>query len=63
MAPGAEVVMPASLDSCSVPHCLPHPLYLHKRVEAGVPQALPVCCCLKAQLVGASLDLLWCQEG
>lgn len=41
----------------------PSTLYLHKGVEALVPEALPVCCCLKVQLVGASLGLPWSQEG
>lgn len=41
----------------------PHTPYLHKGVEAGLPESLPVLSCLKMQLVGARLGLSRCQEG
>lgn len=45
------------------PSPAPRTPYLHKGVEAGVPQALPVRCRLKAQLVGAGPGLSRSQEG
>lgn len=70
--PGHGTQTPGGSSFCSFGHgqlpCPPRSpapciLYLHKGIEAGVALALPVCRCLKVQLVGAGFCLPPSQEG
>lgn len=58
--PSGALAVASSRAPRSPPPCV---LYLHKGVEAGVPLALPVRCCLEVQLVGAGFCLPPSQEG